>query len=61
MVAGSGVGRAGELGVVAPGAVADLLLVNGDPLTEIGVLGGQGESLDMIVRAGEIVVDRLGA
>lgn len=54
-------GRAGELGVVAPGSVADLLLVNGDPLADIGVLGGQGEGLDVIVRAGEIVVDRLGA
>ena len=54
-------GRAGQLGVVAPGAVADLLLVDGDPLTDIGVLVGQGENLELIVRAGEIVVDRLGA
>ena len=52
-------GRSGELGVVAPGALADLLLVDGDPLGDIGVLGGQGERLDLIVRAGEIVVDRL--
>ena len=53
--------RPGELGVIAPGACADLLLVDGDPLRDIGVLGGQGERLDLVVRAGEIVVNRLGA
>ena len=52
-------GRPGELGVVAPGAYADLLLVDGDPLGDISVLGGQGEHLDLIVRGGEIVVNRL--
>ncbi len=51
--------REGELGVVAPGACADLLLVDGDPLDDLGVLGGQGERLDFIARAGEIVVNRL--
>ena len=53
-------GRAGELGVVAPGAFADLLLVDGDPFKDIGVLGGQGEHIDLLVRSGELVVDRLG-
>ena len=48
-------GRSGQLGVVAPGAYADLLLVDGDPLADVGVLGGQGERLDLIVRAGEVV------
>ncbi len=53
-------GRTGELGVIAPGAYADLLLVEGDPLADIAVLGSQGQHLDLIVRAGEIVVNRLG-
>ena len=52
-------GRSGQLGVVAPGAYADLLLVDGDPLADIGVLGGQGDHLDLIVRAGEVVKDTL--
>jgi imidazolonepropionase-like amidohydrolase len=53
-------GRPGELGVIAPGAFADLLLVDGDPLRDISILDGQGEHLDLIARAGEIVVSRLG-
>jgi imidazolonepropionase-like amidohydrolase len=52
--------RPGELGVVAPGAYADLLLVDGDPLGDISVLGGQGDHLDLIVRAGQIVTNRIG-
>jgi imidazolonepropionase-like amidohydrolase len=53
-------GRSGELGVVAAGAYADLLLVDGDPLHDLEVLGGQGRQLDLITRAGEIIVNRLG-
>ena len=52
-------GQAGKLGVLAPGAHADLLLVDGDPLADISVLNGQGERLDLIVRGGEIAVNRL--
>ena len=52
-------GRAGELGVLAPGAAADLLVVDGNPLRDLACLGGQGAHLDLIVRAGEIVVERL--
>ena len=51
--------KEGELGVLAPGAHADLLLVDGDPLADIGVLGGQGDHMDLIVRGGEIITNRL--
>lgn len=53
------IGKAGELGVVAPGAYADLILVDGDPLADLSLLTGQGERLDLVVRGGEIVVNRL--
>src|SRR5262249_50042054 len=37
--------RSDEIGVVAPGARADLIAVDGDPLADISVLDGQGERL----------------
>jgi imidazolonepropionase-like amidohydrolase len=45
----------GRLGVIAPGATADLLLVEGNPLQDIGVLGGQGERLTLIVQDGQVM------
>jgi imidazolonepropionase-like amidohydrolase len=44
--------RSGRLGALKPGAFADLLLVNGNPLEDLGVLIGQGERIDMIMRGG---------
>ena len=51
----------GRLGVVAPGAMADLLLVDGNPLADIGVLCGQGERLAMVVQGGRVVKAGAGA
>jgi len=47
--------RKGQLGTVAPGALADLLVVDGDPLKDIGLLAQDGRKLAAIVRAGELV------
>jgi imidazolonepropionase-like amidohydrolase len=44
--------RAGELGVVASGARADLIAVDGDPLADISLLDGQGEHLTHIMKDG---------
>ncbi len=53
---------AGRLGVVAPGAMADLLVVDGDPLADIGVLLDQGRQIRAIVKDGKAVdLDRLAA
>jgi imidazolonepropionase-like amidohydrolase len=49
----------GRLGCIAPGAHADLLVVEGDPLQDISLLAADGRNLRMIVRAGEIVKDGL--
>lgn len=51
---------AGKLGCVAAGAHADLIVVDGDPLSDIGLLARNGEALPLIMRAGEIVKNRLG-
>ena len=47
----------GRLGVIAAGATADLLLVDGNPLDNIDLLRGQGEHLRMIVKDGQIHKD----
>ena len=49
----------GELGVVKAGALADLILVDGDPIADIGVLTGQGERIPFIMKGGEAMIDRL--
>lgn len=50
----------GRIGCIAPGAEADLLVVDGDPLADIGLVAGGGARLDVIVRAGTVVKNRLG-
>jgi len=49
----------GELGVVAPGACADLLVVDGDPLADLGLLEHQGEHLPVIMKDGRFVKQTL--
>ena len=51
--------RAGELGVIAAGACADLLVVDGDPLANLALLAEPEKSLLAIVKGGRFVVDRL--
>lgn len=51
--------REGQLGVVRPGALADLILVDGDPLADIGVLTGQGERIPFVMKGGEAMIDRM--
>jgi imidazolonepropionase-like amidohydrolase len=43
----------GQLGVVKAGAMADLLLVNGNPLVDISCLLGQGDHIEVIVKDGK--------
>jgi imidazolonepropionase-like amidohydrolase len=48
-----------KLGCVAPGAWADLVVVEGDPLQDIGLLAADGRNLRVILRAGELVKNEL--
>jgi imidazolonepropionase-like amidohydrolase len=43
----------GQLGVIKPGAKADLLLVKGNPLNDISCLLGQGENILSIMKDGK--------
>ena len=44
--------REGELGIIAPGARADLIALDGDPLADIALLDGAGDHLAMIMKDG---------
>jgi imidazolonepropionase-like amidohydrolase len=52
--------QAGLLGCVQPDAHADLIVVDGDPLADIGLLAAEGRHLDLVMRGGELVKNRLG-
>ena len=38
---------------------ADPIVVDGDPLADIGLLGAGGRNLDLIMRAGKVIKSRL--
>jgi imidazolonepropionase-like amidohydrolase len=48
-------GQTGRLGVIAPGALADLIAVAGNPLADLGFLQNQGQQLTLIMKNGGIV------
>ena len=49
----------GEIGVVAPGARADLLVIDGNPLDDLGLFQPDGRHLSLVMKDGRRVVDRL--
>lgn len=53
--------RAARLGEITPGAWADLLLVDGDPTTDLTLLGDPAQNLAVIVKDGVVVKNTLPA
>lgn len=51
--------RRPDLGHIAPGATADLILVSGDPIKDISCLTGQGEHIPLVAQDGAVVKDNL--
>ena len=49
--------RRPDLGRVAEGATADLILLDGDPLADILVLSGRGERIALVMQGGRVVRD----
>lgn len=49
------IGFEGKLGVVAPGAFADLLIVNENPLDDVTVLADPEASIDAVIQGGRLV------
>ena len=54
-------GQTGKLGVIAPGAHADLVAVAGNPLEDLTLLQQQGKYLPLIMKAGNLVKNELAA
>jgi imidazolonepropionase-like amidohydrolase len=50
----------GELGCIAPGAYADLIVVDGDPLQDLNVMLKGRVGMPIIMKAGEIIRNDLG-
>jgi imidazolonepropionase-like amidohydrolase len=45
----------GQIGTVAPGAYADLIVVDGNPLSDLSLLTGQGAHMPLIMKGGAVV------
>ncbi|MEL6372622.1 MAG: amidohydrolase family protein [Pseudomonadota bacterium] len=54
-------GHADTLGAIKPGAYADLIVVDGDPLRDIALLTGQGVHMPLIMKDGVFVKEPLAA
>jgi imidazolonepropionase-like amidohydrolase len=48
-------GMEGRLGILAPGAIADLLVVDGNPLDDINLLAHPERNLHLVMKEGHIV------
>jgi len=57
-VAAELLGEVGEVGVIAPGARADALLLDGDPIEDVDVLADPAQHLRGVVQDGRLVLDR---
>ncbi len=49
----------GEIGVIAPGAYADLLVIEGNPLEDLNLLQEQGRFMPVIMKAGQFAKNEL--
>ena len=54
------IGQTGKLGCVAPGALADLLVINGDPVAQISLLDERYNAVQAIMKDGRFHKDALG-
>jgi len=49
----------GKVGVIEAGALADLIVIDGDPLADLSLLARPQEALKAVMRDGAFVIDRL--
>jgi len=48
----------GQLGTLAPGAHADMIVLDGDPLEDIGLLAYPNAHMPLVIQAGAVVTQR---
>jgi len=48
-----------RVGIIEAGALADLIVINGDPVEDLSLLSHPNESLKAVIRDGEFVINRL--
>jgi imidazolonepropionase-like amidohydrolase len=53
------IGMTGKIGVIAPDAYADFVVVDGDPLADLSLLTGEGRHMPIIVKGGEFIKNEL--
>lgn len=53
------IGMPGKIGVIAPDAYADFIVVDGDPLADLSLLTGQGAHLPIIMKSGDFIKNEL--
>ena len=51
--------KEGPLGVIKEGAYADILLVDGNPLKDVKILGDGGKNIPLIMKDGKIYKNTL--
>lgn len=49
----------GRIGCVVPGALADLIVIDGDPLADLALLGDQGAHMPLVMQGGRFIRNRL--
>jgi imidazolonepropionase-like amidohydrolase len=49
----------GQIGCIEPGAYADLIVVDGNPLSDLSLLAGEGRHIPLIMKAGTMVKNEL--
>lgn len=49
----------GKLGTLAPGAFADIIVIDGNPLKNLALFEGQGQHLPVIMKGGKVHKNRL--
>lgn len=47
--------KSGELGCIRPGALADILVLEGNPFADLGLFQDAGKNIPMLMKGGEVV------